>query len=170
MGRSGGVIVALCFLALGLMVNPALAQPPPQPQADEAKAQRLTDIQLTRVVIQAERQAIVTKVMDLTPEEMQGFWPLYREYRLEMAAVGDRLVALLTGYADSYESLTDAAADRLLTEALSLEQERTRLKGKYLPKFKAVLPPKKVARFYQLENKLDLALLADLAQRIPLVR
>ena len=65
---------------------------------------------MTRGVIQAERQILVTQAMDLTPEEMQGFWPLYRDYRLEAAKVGDRVVALIATYADRYENLTDALA------------------------------------------------------------
>jgi hypothetical protein len=33
-----------------------------------------------------------------------------------------------------------------------------------------VLPASKVARFYQIENKLDIAVLADLTEQIPLAR
>jgi hypothetical protein len=128
------------------------------------------DIQLTRVAINAERQALVTRAMDLTPEEMQGFWPLYRQYRLEAIKVGDRIVALMTTYADNYETLTHGVADKLLTEFVSIEKERARLKAKYLPKFKKVLPPRKVARFYQIENKMDIAILAEMAENIPLAR
>ena len=40
---------------------------------------------------------------------MQRFWPLYREYRVEASKVGDRIVALITTYADNYENLTDKA-------------------------------------------------------------
>ena len=53
---------------------------------------------------------------------------------------------------------------------MRIEEDRARLKAQYLPKFKKVLPVKKVARFYQIENKLDTALLAELAEAIPLAR
>ncbi len=162
-------VAAAGVLLLGLSQG-ALAQQPAQPQADEARAQALEDIQLTRTAIQVERQALVTKAMDLTPEEMQGFWPLYRQYRLEAAKVGDRIVALIATYADNYEQLTDPVADKLLTEFVSIEKERAHLKAKYLPKFKKVLPARKVARFYQLENKLDITILAEMAEQIPLAR
>ena len=121
-------------------------------------------------MIDTERQALVTRGMDLTPGEMQRFWPLYREYRRETRRVGDRIVALLTTYADNYRNLTDEVADKLLTEFVSIEKERARLKAKYLPKFKQVLPPRKVARFYQIENKLDITILAEIAQAVPLAR
>ncbi|MFI5340145.1 MAG: hypothetical protein ACHQ7N_09935 [Candidatus Methylomirabilales bacterium] len=162
-------VAAVGVLLLGLSQG-VLAQQPAQPQADEARAQALEDIQLTRMAIQVERQALVTKAMDLTPEEMQGFWPLYRQYRLEAAKVGNRIVALIATYADNYEQLTDPVADKLLTEFVSIEKERARLKAKYLSKFKKVLPARKVARFYQLENKLDITILAEMAEQIPLAR
>jgi hypothetical protein len=163
------VVLGVCLTILALMAPAALAQQPAPPQA-EAKAEAMQEVQLTRVMIAAERQAIVTQAMDLTAEEMQAFWPLYREYRVEAAKVGDRIVALISTYADAYQDLSDGVADKLLTEFVGVEKERARIKVKYLPKFKKVLPARKVARFYQLENKLDVAILSEMADTIPLVR
>ncbi len=168
--REWFVAMGLCISMLGFSGQVALAQQSSQPQADEGRTQVLENIQLTRTAIQAERQAIITKAMDLTPEEMQGFWPLYREYRLEAMRIGDRTVTLITLYADHYQDLKDGAADKMLTEFVSIEKERASLKAKYLPKFKKVMPARKVARFYQLENKLDIAIFAEMAEHIPLAR
>jgi hypothetical protein len=171
MTKRGWFLVSVfSVLVLGLWPWLAPAQQPAQPQAGEAKAEAMQDIQLTRVLITAERQAIVTQAMDLTPEEMQGFWPLYREYRVEAAKVGDRIVALISAYAENYDNLTDPVADKLLSEFVSIEKQRAQLKTKYLPKFKKVIPARKVARFYQLENKLDITILNEMAENIPLIR
>ncbi|MFH0810240.1 MAG: hypothetical protein V2A77_07215 [Pseudomonadota bacterium] len=164
------VVVGVGLLLLGLTGQVALAQQPAAPPPDTAEAEALEAIQFTRADITSARQALVTQAMDLTPEEMQGFWPLYRDYRLEAVKVGDRIVNLIVGYADSYDNLTDPVADKLLTEFVSIEQVRARLKAKYLPKFKKVLPARKVARFYQLENKFDILILAEMAEQIPLAR
>jgi hypothetical protein len=165
--RSLGV-VAIGFL-LGLS-QLALAQQPAAPPPDPAKAEAMEETRLTRVAIQEERQAIVTQAMDLTPEEMETFWPLYREYRLEAAKIGDRIVALIQQYAANYDGLTDAMASKLVADFVKLEQARANLKAKFLPRFKKVLPAKKVARFYQVENKLDVLILSEMAESIPLVR
>jgi len=157
-----------CLLVAVLGMQPALSQE--QPKSPDDKAQTAEEIRLTRETINNERQALVTRAMDLTPAEMQRFWPLYRQYRLAASKVGDRILTLITTYADNYQNLTDQAADKLLTEFVRLEEDRARLKAQYLPKFKKVLPPKKVARFYQIENKLDTALLAEMGQAIPLAR
>ena len=163
------VVAAVGVLLLGLS-HGALAQQPAQPQADVAQAQGMENIQLTREAIQAERQTLVTMAMDLTPEEMQAFWPLYREYRLAASMVGDRIVALVQLYAEHYDDLTDAAADTLVTEFVAIEQMRAALKATYLPKFKQILPARKVARFYQIDNKMDIVILAAMAREIPLAR
>ena len=163
-----GLLLGCGLLIVVLGSQPALGQE--QPQKPTGESQAAEAVQLTRATIDTERQALITRGMDLTPDEMQRFWPLYREYRLAAGQVGDRLVTLLTTYADNYQNLTDKVADKLLTEFVSIEQARARLKAQYLPKFKKVLPPRKVVRFYQLENKLDTAILADVAQAVPLAR
>lgn len=162
------VLIGGCLLVVALGMQPALGQE--QPQSPEEKAQAAEEIQVTREVINTQRQALVTRAMDLTPNEMQRFWPLYRQYRLAASKVGDRIVNLITTYADNYQDLNDKVADKLLTEFVRIEEERARLKAQYLPKFKKVIPVKKVVRFYQIENKLDTALLAELTQAIPLAR
>jgi hypothetical protein len=157
-----------CLLVAALGMQPVLAQE--QQKSPDEKTQAAEELQLTREMINNERQALVTRAMDLTPAEMQRFWPLYRQYRVAASKVGDRIVTLITTYADNYQNLTDKVADKLLTEFVHIEAERARLKTQYLPKFKKILPPKKVARFYQIENKLDTAILADISEAIPLAR
>jgi len=162
-------VAAMALLLLGAVVPVAPAQQTPPP-AEDAKAQVMEEIRLTRDGIAVVRQTLITEGMDLTPEEMHTFWPLYRDYRLEAIKLGDRIVGLIAKYADNYDQLTDEVADKLLADFVSIEQARARLKAKYLPKFKKVLPARKVARFYQLENKLDIAILAEVAEYIPLAR
>ena len=171
MRKQRWLLACLCFVILGVLPWLALAQQPPAPPANvETQQEAMEDIQFTRAAIQIERQAIVTQAMDLTPEEMEGFWPLYREYRLEAAKIGDRVVALIQRYAANYDNLTDATADKLVSDFVKIEQARANLKVKFLPRFKKVLPAKKVARFYQVENKLDVTILNEMAENIPMLR
>jgi len=165
-------VVTLCALALFGMALPSPAQQPGESTsaAAAAKAEAMEEIVFARMDIDSLRQTLVTMGMDLSPDEMQAFWPLYREYRLEAAKLGDRVVALVSSFADNYEQLTDEAAEKLLDEFVGIEKARAGLKADFLPKFKKVLPSRKVARFYQIENKLDIAVLAELTEQIPLAR
>jgi hypothetical protein len=135
-----------------------------------AAAQDRSDIELTRQQIQTERQAIVAKNLPLTEQQSAAFWPLYREYRGALAPLGDRYVALLTDYAGKYGSLTDPDADAMLKEFMTIQNEKMKLQSKYVDRFRKVLPPRLVARFYQIENKLDAIVSYDLASEIPLAQ
>ena len=70
MWRSVGV-VGVGLLLLGLTGQGALAQQPAPPAGGETQKEAMEEIHLTRAVIQVERQAIVSRAMDLTTEEMQ---------------------------------------------------------------------------------------------------
>ena len=73
-------------------------------------------------------------------------------------------------YAKNYGTMSDEAATKMIDDYLELQAERLELMELYLPKFKKVLSPKKVARYYQLENKVDAAIDYGLAAQIPLIK
>jgi len=135
-----------------------------------SSAQEIDDeVELTRSIIQTQRQAIVTAAMQLTEEESQKFWPLYHDYRGAMRKVDDRSVELITGYLDNLETMTDELAETMLKELISIRQGELDVTRKYLKRFQKILPATKVARFFQLENKLDTVIDFELASEIPLV-
>ena len=142
----------------------------PAPSADAVSGDILDEIALTRSALQTRRQAIVTAAMDLTAAESQAFWPVYRDYRTDMAKVDDRLVDLILVYAANYDSLSDEMAGTILKDYLDIERARLDVKSRYVPRFQGVLPARKVTRFFQVDNKLDKRLQADLAAEIPLTR
>lgn len=138
--------------------------------AGSALAQTSSAIAVTRSDIQADRQAIVADNLQLTEPQAQAFWPLYREYRGEMAKVGDRLVKLVTDFAASYDTLTDAQASGLVKEYLAALKDSLTVREKYASRFEKVLPAKSVMRFYQIENKLDAIVMIDVVAAVPLVK
>jgi hypothetical protein len=66
--------------------------------------------------------------------------------------------------------MTDEMATQLLTQYLALERDHVGLLTSYRPRFAKTLPPKKVARLYQVENKLRALVNYELAREIPLVK
>jgi len=128
------------------------------------------EIELTRTVIQLERQVIVAANLGLTDEEGQRFWPLYRQYRNDLGKNGDRKVALITTFAGNYDNLSEGTAEWMVEEFLAIEKVEAEVKSKWVPRFREVLSAKKVVLFMQLENKLDAIINYDLAESIPLVQ
>ncbi len=127
------------------------------------------DVEVSRAQIQAERQAIVNRAMELTDSESTAFWPLYREYRTKMAEVTDKQVATIKEYAAAFNSMTDKEADRLMSNYMDYQKDKLNLERDYVKKFKKILPTRKVARYFQLEHKLDAIIEYDLAKSIPLL-
>ena len=150
----------VCIGVLLLSVGASLAQ------GDSEVRQ---EIAAGRAEIQANRQAVVGEALPLTEEEAKVFWPMFREYRGEMAKVGDRFVELVLNYAKNLDTMTDAQAAAMLDESLAIQKEELKIKQSWLPKFRKVLSPKSVMRFYQIESKLDTILRFEAAAQIPLV-
>jgi hypothetical protein len=98
----------------------------------------------------ADKKLLVAANMQLTEGEAKTFWPLYESYQRDIGKINDRLIKLIDDYTASYKSMTDAAANRMVDEAVAIESDRTKLAQTYLPRFKKVLPPTKVARYYQI--------------------
>jgi hypothetical protein len=107
--------------------------------------------------------------MGLTEAEAAKFWPVYDAYQADLGKIAERTVTLIKNYAASYETMTDEAADKLLTELLGIEKDRVALMQSYRPRFAAVVPARKVSRYYQIENKIRAVINYELADAIPLV-
>ncbi len=91
-------------------------------------------------------------------------------YQDELFLLRARTIRMIKEYADAYEKMTDATANRLLDELLAIETLGLKLRKAYLSEFRKVLPVVKVVRYQQIENKIHAALLYQLAQEIPLVK
>ena len=134
-------------------------------------AQTVEDqIALSRSEVRADRQLIVTASLGLTDEESKVFWPLYRDYRAEMDKPLDRAWSLLTTYADTWEAMSDADAGKALDEWLAIEVQQAEIRQRWAKKMGKELKPVTVARFFQIDNKLDSILRLEAAAEIPLVR
>ena len=148
--RTIAAVIALAFAA-----TPALAQNDAQLQAARAE-------------LQAERTMSWSRPTSRLRRREREFWPLYNEYRAEAGKLSDRAVALIKDYAANYDAMTDEKARDLLKQAAAIDEDRVKLRKSYMGKFEKLLPAKKVARYYQIENKLDVATQYEAASSIPL--
>jgi hypothetical protein len=128
------------------------------------------EIQLTRSVIQTERLAVVAANLVLSDSEGAIFWPLYKEYRAAVDQAVDTRVALMERFFASYETLTDAEATGLLNDFLAYEKNLLKVRTTYAKKMQKVLPGRTVARFFQIENKMDAIIEYEMAGEVPLLR
>jgi hypothetical protein len=119
--------------------------------------------------VRAEKTDIVASTMELSAEEAALFWPVYEKYEAEAKTLGDERLALITDYADSYDTLTDEKARDLLARSLALEDKELALKKRCMDELLAGLPAKVVARFYQIDNRINNLIDLEVSGQIPLV-
>jgi len=155
--------------ALCALLTPTFVLAADQGAVNEKFSDLEPAIQMLRQEAGKDRRAIVKANMLLTESEAARFWPIYDEYRAKMHKLGDRRVKLITDFAASRDSMSEDEGNRLLREALDIEKERISIKEDYVKKFQKELSARTTARFFQIDQKLDAAVDAALAARIPLI-
>ena len=140
--------------------------------ADLAPAQDkpADNMEIVKEKIKSDKKLLVATNMQLTESEAKTFWPVYESYQAELGKLRDREIKLIEKFAASYETMSDDVAKKLLDDSLSIDSDHQKLRQSYLAKFRGVLSDAKVARYYQIESKIDAVLEYELAKRIPLVR
>ena len=163
MRRGSRSALAIAALLAGMLGGPATAQ-------DKPAEKPADDMEVLREKARADKKVVVASVLELTESEAKAFWPVYNAYQSDMVTHYDRLMKLLDEYGKAYGSMSNETAAKLLGDYLSLESSYVAMLKAHLPRFQKVLPATKVARLYQVENKLRALLNYELAREIPLAR
>ena len=153
--------------------DPPLEFPEPNPPLEFPEpdlANLRTFVELARSDIRTQKTFILAQNMEFTNDEAVEFWPLHREYELELETIHDRRFALIRRYLSTYDSMTDDQARKLADQALSLEEDRTGLKRKYFGEFAKLVTPKKALRFFQIEKQINTAIDLRIAAALPLIK
>ena len=163
------IAIALCVLTGILFVcqlSPA-QQSAQQHEATPAASDQY--VELLRKDLRSEKKQVVAANMLLTEAEAQKFWPVYDEYTVEAAKINDAKLSVIKEYVQTYETLNDAQAERMVKTWSAADEATVQLRLKYLPIFQKALPGKKVARFFQVDRRIGSIIDLQLASEIPLV-
>lgn len=120
--------------------------------------------------VSADKRHFVRDKIKLSEEESELFWPVYEEYQNELFLLRSRTLRLVKDYAEDFENMSDETAGDLLDEFMAIKALDLSLRQVYLPRFRQALPDVKVLRYYQIENKIDAALMYEIGAKIPLVK
>jgi hypothetical protein len=127
-------------------------------------------VELARSDIRTQKAWVIAQNLPLTETESENFWPLHREYELALGKILDERYAAIIQMAQQYGSMSDAEATSLAEKSFELEGKRTALKRKYFADFSKVVPPLKAARFFQIENQLNMVCDLQVAASLPLLK
>ena len=120
--------------------------------------------------LQAKSADVMAKALTLTADQATKFWPLYKEYQKEQAAIVDGQIKATQKYAQNYGKLSDADALAFINALLTRDQKTHDLRVKWLAKFQTVVPAVTAARAIQVERRLGLVSQIGVSSQIPLVR
>jgi hypothetical protein len=168
-----GSLIVLYACAASQSNEPARPAPTakaaPAPSASRSVSD--TDMKILKEKLKADKKLIVAENMGLSDSEAKQFWPLFDSYQKELEQVNQRLGKTITEYADAYNNgrFSNETAKHLMGEVLDIEEDEVNLKRSYSEKLGEVLPANKVARYYQIENKIRALVKGALAAEIPLV-
>ena len=138
--------VSAALLALA-PVCPAQNQEPPS--LDSAIAQ-------VRAGIQANKTVTIGQLMEFNDKDAAAFWPIYRQYEYQRSKLDDGRVDVIKEYNEKYPDLTDAEAEVMANRLFECDARIAELKKTYFKKLTKVLPALTVAKFFQLERRIDL--------------
>ena len=143
-----------------------------QSSAADNTADAITDQQLAllRRDIRSMKKQLIAANLTLTDSEATKFWQVYEQYSAETGKINDTRTAIIKEYSDEYATLTDDQADNLIRRWLDTDIEQTKLRQRYVPIFRGVLPGKKAATFFQLDRRISTMIDVQLTSQLPLAQ
>ena len=156
-------LVAAGILCVTTGTLPALAQEPEPVNLDAA-------INLLRTDLRAQKKAILASNLAISADQSADFWNLYQDYENDLGKLNDERFLLFKDYANNYAGVDDLAAEDMARRSADLDERRGAMRLKYVKKFARILPGRQLARFVQLDTRIDLVLNLQIAEQIPLLK
>lgn len=129
------------------------------------------ELEQSRIDLEAKKKMHISKSMILSEDQNYKFWDIYSDYERDSAKLTRESFDIIREYSEDYKNnaITEQKALSLLEAYFSIEERKLQLRQDYLPRFSAILPAKKVFRFYQIDNKIDSLIRCDIAKKLPLI-
>jgi len=118
----------IIFSILMLGACSAVAVGQPNPEKREAR-------------IASYRVAVFTEVLNLTPDEAQGFWPVFNDYQTRRDLLQKQLKPTT-----QLDGMNDSEVEDYLKKYFELKQQEIDLEKDLVQKLRKVLPVRKIAK------------------------
>lgn len=122
-------------------------------------AQAQVDPEQREARLAAFRAEVFTRVLNLTPEEAQGFWPIYNEYADKREQAQEDLRS-----SKQLDQMSDAEVEEQIKRHFELKQRELDLERDAYQKLRKVLPLRKIAKLPMAEREFRESLIKKLAE------
>jgi len=128
-------------------------------------------LEMTRSDVNGFKIFTLNQTMGLTAAEAEAFWPIYRQYEKDLAAVGDRKLELIREFAAlrADGSMNQQIWDSLARRWLKNVEDRLDLWKRYQKKIGKAVSPMRAAQFLQVEHQMALFIDLNIASEMPVV-
>ena len=146
-----------------------------EPACAEGSVADVTDMQALRSAVRADKKAFVASTLKLTPLEEKRFWPIYDNYQRVLDATNRRLALAVEAVVTLDKPISDLYARNLANDLIAADEAEVKARRALHNRLMRgvptrVLPPRKAARYLQLESKIRAMQDYDVATGIPLVK
>ena len=154
------IIVAAVFAAVAAAAPLAAAQ----------DAAAVADLQAMQQAARKDKRALVAEKLQLTPAEAKKFWPIYDQLQMDLQNVNRARNLALETLVSRDKPVSDAYAKQIVGDLMSAEEQEVKAMRKAVNGSMKALPPRKAARYLQIENKLRAAQDYEIAVVFPLAQ
>ena len=154
------MIVAAVFAAVAAAAPLAAAQ----------DAAAVADLQAMQQAARKDKRALVAEKLQLTPAEAKKFWPIYDQLQMDLQNVNRARNLALETLVSRDKPVSDAYAKQIVGDLMSVEEQEVKAMRKAVNGSMKALPPRKAARYLQIENKLRAAQDYEIAVVFPLAQ
>ncbi len=110
--------------------------------------------------VEAEKVAFITKRMELTPRQAQGFWPIHTEYEKAERSIKQKYRNRIP-----IDAMSEADAEEAIEKRLRQEEELLALKKNYFTRFKEVISPRQILLLQKANAEFKQYLLEEIRRR-----
>jgi hypothetical protein len=127
------------------------------------------DIDMIQAMFGKSKKELIQAYMVLPDAQTAGFWSMYDKYENERKALGRERINLIEGYANAYETMTDAKATDLMTKKNKWINKYTAMQSKYFTSMSAIIGGKQASKFMQLEDYIENNIRLEIQDAIPFI-
>ncbi len=109
--------------------------------------------------------AFITERLSLTSKEAQAFWPVYNEHEEKLEAIRKRERTELRGRAAQVSEISESEASKLLSQYVSLQQEKSQAGQELVENLREVISAKKIIMLFKAEEDFKKRLLQQYRKR-----
>ena len=155
------------LISAAVLAAAAMAAPLCAAQDNAAAVAELTAM---HQAARKDKRALVAEKMQLTPAEAKKFWPVYDDLQAELSKLNRARNLALESLASRERPVSDPYAKQIVNDLMTIEEQEVKAMRKASNAAMKALPPRKAARYLQLENKLRAAQDYEIAVVFPLVQ